>query len=80
MGLEYHNRRRKDGKFVSDWALAMNPPRMDQVHLRAPFELTQAIRKAALEDRQELTTWILNACQERLRARNVADVAATRAR
>ena len=69
MGLEYHNRRRKGGKFISEWDLFMNPPKIDQVHLRAPFDLTQAIRKAAVEDRQELTAWILDACRERLRAR-----------
>ena len=76
MGLEYHNRRRKNGKFVSDWEMVVDPPKMDQVHLRAPFDLTQTIRKAAVEDRQELTAWILDACRERLRAR----AAVTRAR
>lgn len=72
MGLEWHNRRRRNGKFVTDWDLAINPPKMDQLHIRAPFDLTQRIRKAAISDRQELTEWVLDACRERLRAEGLA--------
>lgn len=68
MGLEFHNRRRRNGKFVSEWEMFMNPPKTDQIHLRCPYHLAQQIRKQAVADRQELTAWILDACRARLTA------------
>lgn len=63
MGWEWHERRRRNGRFVSDLAVAMSPPRMDQLHIRCPFDLAQQIRRAARDEAKELTSWILDACK-----------------
>lgn len=66
MGWEYHNRRRRNGQFVSDAVFSMSPPAMDQIHLRCPYALAQRIRTAARKEPSELTAWILDACRQKL--------------
>ena len=57
MGWEWHNRRRKNGKFMSDWAFEHNGAPNDQIHVRTTKNEAMAIREAAAGNQKELNEY-----------------------
>ena len=57
MGWEWHNRRRKNGKFMSDWAYEHNGAPNDQIHVRTTKDEAKAIREAAAGNQRELNEY-----------------------
>lgn len=57
MGWEWHNRRRKNGKFQSDWAFEHNGTPNDQIHIRTTKDEAKEIREAAAGNQRELNEY-----------------------
>ena len=70
MGWEYHQRRRKNGRFVSDWNYAMKGAPVDQLHIRMPAEEAKAAREAAAGNQMELGEYVRSAVKERVERDN----------
>lgn len=57
MGWEWHERRRKKGKFQPDWEYELYGAPTDQIHIRTTKDEARAIREAAAGNQQELNAY-----------------------
>lgn len=70
MGWEWHDRRRRNGKFVSDWAYDFNHPPIDQLHIRLPHEDAKQVRETAAGMAEELSEYCRKAIMQRVQQDN----------
>lgn len=70
MGWEYHERRRKNGKFIPDWSYDLKNKPVDQLHIRMPAEEARAAREAAAGNMMELGAYVRQAVKEKVERDN----------
>lgn len=67
MAWEWHERRRKGGRFVADWEYTLKGLPFDQIHIRMTREEAIATREAAAGNRKELGEYCRRAIIEQVK-------------
>jgi len=67
MAWEWHERRRKNGKFVPDWQHTLKGAPFDQIHIRMHRQEAIDTREAAAGNRMELGEYCRRAIMERVK-------------